>query len=456
MSRPVPKKDFSLFAMEKKWQAHWNSLIPVIGNPASPPTQCTPITTAIHEDALYRHRLMRTSGFNFSASIPPLQGETVPADHNGRTRSLGGFLEKNIRVTGDIRFYSGIHEEFGSDVLRFSLVAQSSNPPDRSRLKGSAALLRKLWNAFRYSCIHLHGDEVGIPAPAEATDVDRWFLNRINTATARINDFFDHGILSSVSAHIERLIRHDFCGWYLEWIRGNMANSETRRCLRHSILQLSHLIHPLMPHISEEIHSRLATNGRSSLLLIPYPEFRSELVSPRSYKEIEALRELIRVTRRVGGIAARETIPIPNLTLQGNGSPSGQWLLSNKDYYLRLVGANSLKIQDKPPETAFKGEASGWTIWIPIQDPVTLTRILRQLRSRNESLSLRIHRMQRKLNDRNFMDGVSGNTSLRWKRQLQTQIHLKEQTTRLLTSLERQNGNYREAVSDEKEENEKN
>ena len=438
MPSPVPEKHFNPFPMERSWQKRWDLIVPVIRSSTSPPRVKAQLFSAIHEDILFRYRLMRGADTPSRAEFLNINTASA-AGHSGVSKGFGVLLIPLDKTPGDITAFSGIHEEYGSDVLRFSMVSHFANIPSYCRLKGSAALLRKLWHAFRYSTIHLKGDEPSMPDLENATDVDRWFLNRLNTVTARINDFLDRGILSAASAHLEKLIRNDFCGWYLELIRGDLERSGTRRCLRYAMLHLSHLIHPFMPHISEEIHSRLSPHGPPSLLLLPYPEFRSELVFPGPTREVDALCELIRSTRSAGRIAPQEILHASEIILLGSGRPDRQWLISNQDYYLRLTGAGSLELRDVPPEAGFSGEAGGWVVWIAVKDPVMRRRIVRRLRSRNEEMVQRIRRMHRKLNDRKFLDTISNETGLRWKRRLQTLIRLQEDTIQILASLERQN-----------------
>ena len=67
------------------------------------------------------------------------------------------------------------------------------------------------------------------------------------------------------------LIFDDFCDWYLESIKPRLAEEDVRATALAALERLLKLLHPVMPHVTEEIWTQLP--GRETRLIVaPWPE----------------------------------------------------------------------------------------------------------------------------------------------------------------------------------------
>lgn len=421
---PPPSKICDHRDLENRWSTSWARV--GRGIPAGMLPQ-NPLNTgiAIRRDILLRQRIMRDATVS-----PRIDFADPPRDTPDKT-----VFHPDLSLLDPLSVPFGhpdsIHmkrlKAYGGDVLRFAAAMQSTWPPGSDRLQGALSLFRKLWNCMRFTCAHLRGDEPLCPDIPGASDMDRWFLQRLNTATARLNDLFEKNRLPGVCARLQHLIRRDLSGWYLEFARHHLEERSTRQCIRYSILHAAHLLHPLMPNITQEIFARVGPRPTSLLIHLPYPEFRSELVFRDASRRINIMRGL---TEEIRGIIGRNALPSMRrfgIILTGGGNEvERRWLSSHEEDLRRLAGIGGLRFQSDIPSRAFRGGYGHWSVHIPITDARIHATLIREMRREREELNRRIHRMQRKLADREYLESLTAETTQRWKRRLQQETRRRE------------------------------
>jgi valyl-tRNA synthetase len=131
-------------------------------------------------------------------------------------------------------------------------------------------LSNKLWNVSRLLLAN-----VGETKPdARPRDLEeRWILARIDEARAEIERQIDAFDFSAATSALYHLTFDDFCDWYAEAIKPRLyAGDEDARATALAALErLLELLHPVMPHVTEEIWSHLP--GRETRLIVaPWPE----------------------------------------------------------------------------------------------------------------------------------------------------------------------------------------
>jgi len=74
-----------------------------------------------------------------------------------------------------------------------------------------------------------------------------------------------------------QFVWHEFCDWYLEWIKADLfsqdvqAQQQAKAVLLTVLEQVLKLMHPITPFVTEEIWGQLPGN-RSSIMVEPFPE----------------------------------------------------------------------------------------------------------------------------------------------------------------------------------------
>src|SRR5205823_8009953 len=102
---------------------------------------------------------------------------------------------------------------------------------------------------------------------------ERWILARLNRAVGEIEE----RLLAFDFAHAANLLYHvtfdDFCDWYAEAVKPRLydGDEDARATALAALEKLLKLLHPVMPHVTEEIWTNLPDRG-TRLIVAPWPE----------------------------------------------------------------------------------------------------------------------------------------------------------------------------------------
>ena len=161
-------------------------------------------------------------------------------------------------------------EEQGADALRYGLLKMSSTQDVRfntQQIEEGRKLANKLWNASRLLLMAGAVEPAARPASVE----EHWILGRIDATRAEIEDDFARFDFSHAADRLYHLIFDDFCDWYLESIKPRLGEEDVRTTALAALERLLKLLHPVMPHVTEEIWTQLP-DRQSRLIVAPWPE----------------------------------------------------------------------------------------------------------------------------------------------------------------------------------------
>ncbi len=200
-----------------------------------------------------------------------------------------------------------IIERYGADALRAwaAQVGMSSQDVrfDESRIEGFKRFANKLWNAERLVLASLGVEPPASPAPGAALALeDRWILSRLQRTIAEVTEGIEsYAFQQSVTAAYD-FAWHEFCDWYLEAVKSRLRDDDqaAQSVAVHVLEVITRLLHPFMPFVTEELHSRLP-GDRDFLVRGAWPEpdpgLVDEAAEARVAPVLEAVAEL-RVARR--------------------------------------------------------------------------------------------------------------------------------------------------------------
>jgi valyl-tRNA synthetase len=166
----------------------------------------------------------------------------------------------------------------------------------------------KIWNAFRLINMWNHEDK-----PANSTELQtiEWFENELNKSISEINNQFDKFRISDALNLIQKLIKDDFCGWYLEAIKPNYGEGISKEVYNKTIVlfeELMKLLHPFMPFLTEELWQTISERKIEDALMISQQK-KADAFSEDIIKKFETAQDLIsgvRNYRQTKGISPRE------------------------------------------------------------------------------------------------------------------------------------------------------
>ena len=190
-------------------------------------------------------------------------------------------------------------EPYGADATRYGLLKVTSTQDARfsfDSIEEGRRLAIKLWNVARLILANAGGVRPEV-APRELEE--RWILARLDAARAELDDCLGSLEIAPATAVLYHLTFDDFCDWYAEAIKPRLyAGDETARATALAALErLLALLHPVMPHVTEEIWTQLP--GRETRLIVSsWPEPDSRFADDAD--ALDRVQEAAQIFRRSG------------------------------------------------------------------------------------------------------------------------------------------------------------
>ncbi|MCP4687516.1 MAG: valine--tRNA ligase, partial [Desulfobacterales bacterium] len=158
-------------------------------------------------------------------------------------------------------------DQYGADAFRFTLAAFAAQGRDikmsEKRVEGYRNFINKLWNAARFSLMHVGDDSGSIPSEGLSLP-DRWILSRLNRATRTVAEAIETHRFNDAASAAYNFVWHEFCDWYVEAIKPILYDKEdasrkekTLPVLRRTLHDILILLHPFTPFVTEEIWWKL-------------------------------------------------------------------------------------------------------------------------------------------------------------------------------------------------------
>ena len=177
--------------------------------------------------------------------------------------------------------------EHGADATRYGLLKMSSTQDVRfsyGAMEEGRKLANKLWNVSRLIVANV-GDAQ--PEVRASSLEERWMIARLDALHSQYEqtqETFDFGALAAL---LYRVTFDDFCDWYAEAIKPRLyGGDEDARATALALLErLLKYVHPVMPHVTEEIWSQLP-NRQSRLIVAPWPEAEGSTADTQPHFEV--------------------------------------------------------------------------------------------------------------------------------------------------------------------------
>jgi valyl-tRNA synthetase len=190
-------------------------------------------------------------------------------------------------------------QEYGADATRYGLLKISSTQDVRfsyGAIEEGRKLAIKLWNVAR---LMLQNAEGVAPELAPRDVEERWILARLDIARSELEDTWSRFDFAEGTATLYHLTFDDFCDWYAEAIKPRLYDRDEAAISTAlgALERLLALLHPVMPHVTEEIWSQLP--GRDARLIVsPWPEADDRFAADAG--ALDRVQEAAQIFRRSG------------------------------------------------------------------------------------------------------------------------------------------------------------
>ncbi|HEX7968061.1 MAG TPA: valine--tRNA ligase [Stellaceae bacterium] len=255
--------------------------------------------------------------------------------------------QKMSKSKGNIIDPLDLISRYGADALRFTLTALAAQGRDiklaESRVEGNRNFATKLWNAARYAEMNQCALVPGFDPTGAKLTVNRWIVGALAEAGARVAAAIDEFKFNEAASALYQFTWGTFCDWYLEFTKPTLtgtdeaAKAETRATMAWALGEIVHLLHPIMPFITEELWKNL-TGGKGGLLITaPWPTYPPDLIDRAAMAEMDWVVALVSAIR-----AARSEMNVPAASeiaayIMESTGETRDWIVRHRDLVTRLA-----------------------------------------------------------------------------------------------------------------------
>ena len=323
-------------------------------------------------------------------------------------------------------------DKYGSDALRFALIREVAGAGQDIRLdfdrkkdtsstvEASRNFANKLWNATKFVLINKTSNNNYSLNESDETSLelcDKWILSKLNQVNIKVAALLKEYKLGESAKLLYEFTWNDFCDWYVEFAKQRFNNKETNnRQISEKVLikvlnDILVMIHPFMPHITEELWHVLQLKPDNALLsLQKWPIHENKFVDNKLDNSFQQLFEIIRLIRNLRaelGLKPSEKVPV--YLISDNDElidflkilvDDIQTLTKSSEVFIFKPNA----VDKKEFAKSFSGIISDLEVYLPFQDFVNIDALKERLNKDLKKVTIELDNLNKRLSNKNFVD----------------------------------------------------
>ncbi len=320
--------------------------------------------------------------------------------------------------------------KYGADGLRFGIIRVAPQGQDikfdEKQIEEGRNFANKLWNAARFR--EMQGpcnpspDPAGLPLP----DIAIHLLHRFDTMHAALCGAYADYRFHEVAGLLYDFFWGDYCDWFVEAAKPILNGSDEQA--KNAILTVMdatlsgtlRLLHPLMPHVTEELWKRLGfqapasasgSGERAGLLLYTVPPAEKLLNLPETEITAASTRTTALYTAIHAARNLRAEFKIPSQQqVRFLLAPKEEIHDSRRAIFAGLTRASGLEILDKMPPAGTPSVVTDLgTIYMPLEGLVDLDAERKRIAAEITKVEAELVKVEAKLADTSFVEKVPAN-----------------------------------------------
>lgn len=300
----------------------------------------------------------------------------------------------------------GLMDRYSVDGVRMGMLltspAGNDLPFDEELCQQGRNFTNKIWNALRL----VQGwEKTSETPPASALVAMRWFAEKKKSTVQSLERSFSEYRISEALMTIYRFVWDDFCNWYLEAIKPGYQQPISQEVWEKSLdffEDITVLMHPFMPFISEEIWQRLRPRPDGSSIV----KERWPVLQKPHQQTLESFDQMLAVVNGVRQVRAQRNIPKKEkLELH---SPNVEALSLEMIPVASKLAQLEKVVERKPAEEGpgFTFLAGKYEFFLPAAEQVDLDAERVKLRQELEYLEGFLEKVEKKLSNDRFVQNA--------------------------------------------------
>ncbi|MDY0162235.1 valine--tRNA ligase [Desulfobotulus sp.] len=310
-------------------------------------------------------------------------------------------------------------EKYGTDAFRFTLTSFAAMGRDiklsEERVEGYRHFINKLWNAARFSLMHL--DQAYDSFDPKAISLpDQWILSRLHSVGAQAQQALDTYRFNDAASILYRFVWNEFCDWYLEAIKpilfgksGDAAMRATKGVLYRVISDTLILLHPIVPFVTEEIWEKLP-GGRGSIMEADFPTLNWDnqrlAYSPEAEVSMEFVIELVTGVRNIRGEMNLSPAQALNALFHTDNPFQKEMLTQHQDLMKLLARLDTLDVMPvgERPRASATSIVSGSALYVLLEGVLDFAKEVERLDKAMAKVDKELGGIAAKLENSGFVD----------------------------------------------------
>ena len=312
-----------------------------------------------------------------------------------------------------------IIEKYGTDAFRFTLTAFAAQGRDiklsENRIEGYRHFINKLWNAARFSLIHINEDYLSFDYK-DLSLPDKWILSGMRRVTEEVESAIENYQFNEAASVLYQFVWHKFCDWYLEaakpalYGKDGADKEKTGKAVLYTVLKNTLiLLHPLIPFVTEEIWSKLPNNSGSimqAVFPLDNPSTKKTVVIDKEAEEqMNLLINIITGIRTIRGEMNISPSLSLNVIVQSADETIVTILEKHKNILLNLARLDKITIE-KPeirPAKAATAIIDSATVFVLLEGIVDFSNEVLRLSKEIKKTEKELIGMSKKLANESFL-----------------------------------------------------
>ena len=323
--------------------------------------------------------------------------------------------------------------KYGTDALRYSLVKEVTGAGQDIRLdynrktdesttvETARNFANKLWNASRFVMMNLNFERGVATLQVENLELaDRWILSRYYQTVLQVREQLDAYSMGEATKSLYEFFWGDFCDWYIELVKSRLqetADATSRATVQQTLAfvldGLLRLLHPFMPHVTEEIWQLLTygtsepSSDRPVLAIQPYPEVDTTHINEELEEQFKLIIGTIRTIRNLRAEAEIKPSLKVKVILQSDSDRERSLLETGQSYILDLARVEDLAIlatvDESVTEEAIAGVVGTVQAIVSLVGVVDIAQLVAKLERSLKKLEVAIASSQGRLNNEGYV-----------------------------------------------------
>ena len=322
--------------------------------------------------------------------------------------------QKMSKSKGNVVDPLDLIDKFGADALRFTLTAMAAQGRDlklaESRVEGYRNFATKIWNAARFNEMNSCALTADYDPVKAQIVVNRWIVSRLAECVGQVEDAIDGYKFNEAANALYQFAWGTYCDWYLEFAKplfqgeDEAAKAETRATSAWVLGRILHLLHPMMPFLTDELWENLTEGKGGSLISAEWPRPDASWHAPEALAEMDWVVRLIDAVR-----AVRSEMNVPPsakiaLSLKGASETSLKRFATHKSLILTLARLESAEpLAGEVPKGAIQFVVDEATVVLPIAGLIDVAQEQARLKKEIAKVDSEIAKVVSKLSNEAFV-----------------------------------------------------